>query len=236
MERIIRQTTDGSHTLFDPATGENFHSVNGAITESMHVFIQAGLLPLVVNKTKISLMEIGFGTGLNALLTFFHKPKETEIQYHAVEAFPLGLRLVHTLNYGQLIDKPHANEVFNWLHEVSWGQSHSFEGHFELLKQQIDLLQFKARPESYDLIYFDAFSPVVQAELWSIDIFKMLYLSLKAGGVLTTYSAKGSVKQALRQAGFKLVRLNGPPGKRHMLRASKTEFSVRDFDNSLPQL
>jgi tRNA U34 5-methylaminomethyl-2-thiouridine-forming methyltransferase MnmC len=222
MERIIRQTADGSHTLFDAATGENFHSVNGAITESMHVFIHSGLLPLVVNKTKINILEIGFGTGLNALLTFFHKPKETELLYHAVEAFPLELRLAHALNYGQLIDKPDATEVFNWLHEVSWGQTHSIKGHFELLKQQIDLLQFMAVPESYDLIYFDAFSPVVQAKLWSVDIFTMLYHSLKPGGVLTTYSAKGSVKQAIRVAGFKLERLDGPPGKRHMLRASKS--------------
>jgi tRNA U34 5-methylaminomethyl-2-thiouridine-forming methyltransferase MnmC len=222
MERIIRETADGSHTLFDATTGESFHSINGAITESMHVFIHAGLLPVIANKTKIDILEVGFGTGLNALLTYLYKPKETEVHYHAVEAFPLDLHLAQTLNYPQLINKASATEFFNWLHEFPWLQKQAYEGHFALLKQQVDLIQFKALPESYDLIYFDAFSPAVQAELWSIDIFTMLYHSLKAGGVLTTYSAKGSVKQALREAGFSLERLDGPPGKRHMLRASKS--------------
>lgn len=222
MKRIIRQTADGSNTLFDVITGESFHSMNGALTESMHVFIRAGLFSVCSIKHKINILEIGFGTGLNALLTFFNKPSQTEISYHAIEAFPLKADQAYTLKYGQLIDQPHANEVFKWLHEASWGQTQLFNGHFNLLKQQIDLLQFKAVTESYDLIYFDAFSPVVQAELWSVDIFTMLYHSLKPGGVLTTYSAKGSVKQALLKAGFKLERLDGPPGKRHMLRASKS--------------
>ncbi len=222
MERIIRQTADGSHTLFDAATGENFHSVNGAITESMHVFIRAGLLPVIASKPKISILEIGFGTGLNALLTYLYKSEELDVLYHAIEAFPLDLHLTQSMNYPLLLEKPNATEFFKWLHEVAWEQTHSIKGHFELLKQQIDLLQFMAVPESYDLIYFDAFSPVVQAKLWSVDIFTMLYHSLKPGGVLTTYSAKGSVKQAIRAAGFKLERLDGPPGKRHMLRASKS--------------
>jgi tRNA U34 5-methylaminomethyl-2-thiouridine-forming methyltransferase MnmC len=221
MERVIRKTADGSNTLFDVKTGESFHSVNGAITESMHVFVNAGLLPVIANKSIISILEIGFGTGLNALLTFFNKLPQTELFYHGIEAFPLKNDLVHALNYDQLMDQPHANEVFKWLHEVSWGQTHSFNGYFELLKQQIDLLQFKAAPESYDLIYFDAFSPAVQPEMWSESVFKKLYLTLKTGGLFTTYSAKGSVKQALRKAGFSIERLNGPPGKRHILRACK---------------
>ncbi len=186
--------------------------MNGALTESYACFICAGLLPVCSNKHKINILEIGFGSGLNALLTFFNKPPQTEVSYHAIEAFPLKKELAHALKYGQLMEQPHANEVFKWLHDVSWGQTHSFSGHFDLFKQQIDLLQFKTASESYDLIYFDAFSPAVQADLWSVDIFTMLYHSLKPGGVLTTYSAKGSVKQALRKAGFKLERLDGPPG------------------------
>ena len=216
--REIIQTSDGSSTIFDLFHNENFHSVHGAISESMHVFIENGLRQF--SKNDLSILEIGFGTGLNCLLTVIHKQANQKIIYHSIEKYPLSTGMTQYLNYSQLLNIDPT--IFEKINKSEWDVEKELFKDLFVKKINVDLLYFHTS-EKYDLIYFDAFSPNVQPELWTAEIFIKLYDCLNENGILTTYSAKGNVKRALRSAGFKVSRIVGPVGKRHMLCAEKKE-------------
>ncbi|MDR1981196.1 MAG: tRNA (5-methylaminomethyl-2-thiouridine)(34)-methyltransferase MnmD [Tannerellaceae bacterium] len=219
--RITEITADGSHTLYIPEMDEHYHSVNGAVQESRHVFIEAGLHQ--VKKEKIRIVEIGFGTGLNALLTWVDTANERdrEIEYYAVERYPLPLEVVRTLNYGGKVC-PGKEELFPALHTAPWDKPVVLSDRFMLHKMQGDSHTILL-PDRIDLVYFDAFAPDKQPEMWTREIFHTLYHHMADGGILTTYCAKGSVRRMMKETGYAVERIPGPPGKREMLRATKKE-------------
>ena len=222
MKRSIITTSDGSTTIQIEEWNEQYHSIHGAVQEAQHVFIKMGLHHFMnLHKTdKLRILEMGFGTGLNAFVTAIAaRDHSVNIQYEGVEAYPVFEDELSQLNYTTLI-APDQQAIFDEMHAVSWEKLHSITAHFSLKKRQ----QFFSDLEdlsSFDLIYFDAFGARVQPELWSIAIFKRMFKALKPSGVLVTYAAKGSVRRAMQAVGFEVERLEGPPGKREMLRATK---------------
>ena len=222
MKRTVITTSDGSKTIQIEDWNEQYHSIHGAIQESQHVFIKTGLHHFLNrnNPKDLTILEIGFGTGLNAFLTALVSDKQDiKIQYKGVEAYPLLTEELSQLNYASQI-APNKQTLFDALHEVFWGELHPITSFFSLKKRQQFFSDISDK-NSFDLIYFDAFGPRVQPELWTVSIFKSMFNALKNKGVLVTYSAKGSVRRALQTAGFVVERLEGPPGKREMLRATK---------------
>jgi len=212
-------TEDGSTTLFIPELNEHYHSIHGAVQESMHIFIRRGYEQ--IRNFPACIFEAGFGTGLNAFLTFLVSEKEGKsIHYSAIEKYPLEDHLVRLLNYPDKTN-PAKAEVFQAIHDAPWEQDIRISEYFTLHKMKGDLCEVHLQDTTYDLVYFDAFGPAVQPELWTEEIFRMIYQSMKEGTCLVTYSVKGSVTRALKAAGFSLERLPGPPGKREMTRATK---------------
>jgi tRNA U34 5-methylaminomethyl-2-thiouridine-forming methyltransferase MnmC len=220
MEQKLVITGDGSHSLFVPEINEHYHSSFGAMNESRHVFIEAGLRFLLAEKSTIHVLEVGFGTGLNALLTCL-EAKNHNINYTAIEAYPLSFDTIQQLNYPDLLNDENAGRIFRELHLAKWEQPCNITEQLVLTKKNVFLEEAQFSPQYFHLIYFDAFAPDVQPELWTGSIFQRLYGWLAPGGILVTYSSKGAVKQNLRSAGFTIERLAGPPGKRHILRAKK---------------
>ena len=209
---------DKSNTLFSDEFNQSYHSVYGALSESSLVFIEYGLKN--VEKNKIKIFELGFGTGLNAILTLIESKKlGLDISYHTIEKYPLNEHLISSLNFSNFLNKDEL-ELFKQLHSVEWGKECLIKNGFKIKKIESDFSNFSME-ENYDLVYFDAFSPESQPELWSEKEFNKIFHSLNKNGVLTTYSSKGIVKQNLRNAGFNVKRLKGPVGKRHVLRAIK---------------
>ncbi len=219
-KKELKITEDGSHTLFIPDLNETYHSSHGAIQESLHVFIDAGLK--YINNKEIKVLEIGFGTGLNAFLTLLEANKtEANINYTSLEAYPLEMSLVRQLNYtSELKLDDYIACLYNKMHEVEWGSLQSITNDFKLKKLKIKLDDFETI-EKYDVIYFDAFAPQIQPEMWTVSVLAKMYNCLNANGVLVTYCAKGIVKRALKEVGFKIESIPGPPGKREMTRAYK---------------
>lgn len=221
MNREIKLTSDGSHTLYVPDLNEHYHSVHGAIQEAMHVYINAGL-----NNNpneNISILEIGFGTGLNCYLTYIEAEKrKLKVKYNTVELYPISTQELKLLNYPKQIDYEDT-EVYYKLHSCDWEKYEEINTDFSLKKNHADLCTVSLE-DKYDLVYFDAFAPDVQAKLWTEEIFAKIYANMNMGGVLTTYCTKGIVKRALRAVGFKVKRLPGPPGKMQMLRATKIDL------------
>jgi tRNA U34 5-methylaminomethyl-2-thiouridine-forming methyltransferase MnmC len=214
---IISQ--DGSHTLFSKRFGEHYHSSFGAIQESSHIFIQAALSPFGKKLKSINLFEVGFGTGLNALLAYqFALQNNIIINYYSVEAFPVNSETVWELNYPELIDLP--AELFLKMHSKK-DSGIVISDLFNLTVYETSLQALHLPENLFDVVFFDAFSPESQPEMWSLDVFNRIYSSMKRGGVLTTYSSKGIVKRALKAAGFYIKKLPGPPGKREFVRAVK---------------
>jgi len=214
MKRKIVISEDGSQTLYVESLNEHYHSIFGAVSESQHIFIEAGLLSSSVKDPEI--LEIGFGTGLNALLTLSYANKKSKIKYYALEKYPLTEEEWSSLNF--FPGNAELSNYFNLLHRGSWHKWLMIKPGFSFYKSQADFNNFY--PEgNYDIIYFDAFAPDVQPELWSQENFKKLYQSMNNGGILVTYSVKGSVRRVLLECGFKVEKLPGPKGKRHMLRA-----------------
>ncbi|HEX2935493.1 MAG TPA: tRNA (5-methylaminomethyl-2-thiouridine)(34)-methyltransferase MnmD [Bacteroidales bacterium] len=215
----LQISNDGSHTVYSGAFSETYHSINGAITESIHVFIEAGLRQM--QKSQISIFEIGFGTGLNAFLSLLEADNRgIEITYDALELYPVGEEVYAALNYPKTLGT-NREVAFKHIHTSNWGERVVITEHFSLQKHKIDIRAFKYPENNYDVVYFDAFSPVVQPELWGQEIFNAIYRSMCTGGILTTYCAKGEVRRTMQRAGFSVERLPGPPGKREMLRAIK---------------
>ncbi|MCC6683795.1 MAG: tRNA (5-methylaminomethyl-2-thiouridine)(34)-methyltransferase MnmD [Bacteroidia bacterium] len=214
MENKLILTQDGSHTLLSEKFGVHYHSIFGAVNESEHVFLKEGLFQFS-HKAAISILETGFGTGLNAWLTR-QKTINQAVSYTAFETNPISAELEEKLNYATTDDTGN----FLKLHTCQWNEPVKIATHFTLLKLNHPVQEYPL-PHGIDLIYHDAFAPDIQPELWDISLFQKYYDCLNEGGILVTYCAKGEVKRALRECGFKVERLQGPPRKRHMLRAIK---------------
>ena len=219
MKREIIITSDGSTTIHLPNWNEQYHSKHGAIQEAYHVFIKAGLEQ--VNKDEVAVLEIGFGTGLNCFITFIEAEKSIKkIHYVGVEAYPISSDEISELNYVSELKAVKHQNIFDKIHATSWGEKHQISNDFSLTKRK-QFFKDIDDVNQFDLIYFDAFGARVQPELWTEEIFAKMFIALKPNGVLTTYSAKGSVRRAMQSVGFIVERLQGPPGKREMLRATK---------------
>lgn len=214
----IVPTQDGSSTLLSDTFQSHYHSIFGAETESTHIFIQNGLQPALVDKNSILIFEFGFGTGLNALLTllFAAKNPDKEIKYITVEAYPIPYELLAGLRY----DFGIFLEEFYDMHQSESGELLKFLPNFEFQKFETTFEQCKSEfNKPFDLIFYDAFAPQIQPELWTEEFFKSF--PIKSGGTLVTFCAQGAARRALKAAGFTIEKLEGPPGKREMTRATK---------------
>lgn len=219
MKVEIKITVDGSNTIFVPELNEHYHSTFGAVQESMHVFINAGLKH--IRKPAIRIFEMGFGTGLNALLTYMHGKEFQKIEYHSIELYPLDIELATGMGYEDYLQLSDTDiEKFRLMHSCPWEIASSITTAFTLKKINAAFRELKLE-DGYDLVYYDAFAPSVQPDLWTDDIFSKLYQSMNKDAILVTYCAKGDVRRSLKQCGFEVERLSGPPGKLHMLRAVK---------------
>lgn len=217
------ETDDGSLTLRHEVLGELYHSDRGAIGEAEHIYIHAGFDRVLANRNReeIAVLDVGFGTGLNGWLTFCRANDSVlpvRVDYRTIELYPLCMDVVEKLNFT-------ADPSFKALHRLPWdGKTHEMSESFSMTKYQEDLLSFDFIPlnEKFDVVYFDAFAPDAQPELWTEEIMEKMFSILRPGGIMVTYSSKGSVKQALRVVGFEVTRLPGALGKRHMVRAVKS--------------
>jgi tRNA U34 5-methylaminomethyl-2-thiouridine-forming methyltransferase MnmC len=227
MERKIITTSDGSHSIFVPELNEHYHSIHGAMQESNHVFIDAGLKQISKEGSEINILEIGMGTGLNVLLTFFESEKSSlKINYTTIEAFPVSENIIRELNYAELIStndeilRSLLQTTFKEIHHSEWDKEISLSKNF-ILKKIKNKLQKIDLNAGFNLIYFDAFGPPVQPEMWMEDIFRKIANATVPKGILVTYCAKGEVKRTLKKVGFTVESIPGPPGKREMIRAVK---------------
>ena len=220
MKRSIIITEDGSHTLYLPEMDEHYHSVHGAVQESMHVFINTGFNGIQTNK--LTVFEVGFGTGLNAWLTLVaSKQQQKQVNYYTIEKYPLKSEEYCTLNYG-ILAGDNQQQQFLQLHNCEWEQPVAITPSFRVTKLKADLTSFNFENlPLFDLIYFDAFAPNKQEGLWNTTIFQQLFDHCNNEAILVTYSAKGDVRRSLQAVGFNVERIPGPPGKREMLRARK---------------
>jgi tRNA U34 5-methylaminomethyl-2-thiouridine-forming methyltransferase MnmC len=217
----IITTSDGSHSLLNEDLNETYHSVHGAIQESVHVFIKSGLAYVFEKKPSlpISIFEVGFGTGLNALLTFQYVQHNGKVvNYTAIEQSPLENEIWSRLNYATLLNL--TNE-FNKLHVSAWDRPHSLDPNFNFLKLKTTLQEVELSKDSIDLVYYDAFAPSKQPELWTLPVLEKIFHALRPGGVMVTYCAKGQLKRDLSGLGLVVESLAGPPGKKEMVRATK---------------
>jgi tRNA U34 5-methylaminomethyl-2-thiouridine-forming methyltransferase MnmC len=217
MKREIIQTLDGSTTIHLPEINESYHSKYGAVQEAYHVFIKNGLS--LFQSEPISVLEIGFGTGLNAFITYLESQKKQQsIIYVGVEAYPVSFDEAMQMNYGKELHSDGG--VFAKMHSCDWEVKQSFSDTFSLHKRK-QLFQDISDENAFDLIYFDAFGYRVQPELWSFEIFQKMFVALKSGGILVTYACRTAIKNAMKEAGFSVEKLPGAPGKREMLRGRK---------------
>ncbi len=223
MKHRIIDTGDGSKTLFIPEMDEQYHSVNGALTESEYVFLDKGYNQHESESPKI--FEVGFGTGLNALLTAVWAEKlKRKTTFVSIENYPLDTETIKALDYGKLISEE-AHSVYQRIHEAPWEQKSKISEYFQLTKIKADLITCDLNFNKYfDIIYFDAFGPDKQPTMWDAEIFKKIYNVTADNGIFVTYSAKGLVRRQLQDCGFIMERLPGPPGKRQMLRGTKITY------------
>jgi len=214
----IVKTSDGSDTIFVHGMNEHYHSVHGAIQESEYIFVHCGLGYCQSNPVRI--FEVGFGTGLNALLTFINSNNQTrEIFYTAIEKDPLPDSLIYSLNYKDLVSNEYS-QIFKQLHSSEWNVPERINENFTLLKLKGDVIAADIKG-NYNLVYFDAFGPEKQPDMWTDEVFKKISGITDRNGILVTYSAKGSVQRTLKKNGFEVNLLPGPPGKRQIIRAIK---------------
>lgn len=219
MKREIIQTLDGSTTIHIAEWDECYHSKHGAIQEAQHVFIKNGLS--LFPDRNVSILEIGFGTGLNAFITFLESKKRNQIiDYVGVEAYPITAEEIVSMNYVEELNAVEQSSIFDTMHQSNWEEKIILDDDFTLTKRKQFFEEINDE-NKFDLIYFDAFGYRVQPELWSTAIFEKMYKALKTNGVLVTYAARGVVKRSMIEVGFTVEKLAGPPGKREMFRATK---------------
>lgn len=221
IKREIITTADGSRTIHIPEWNENYHSSHGALQEARHVFLKHGF-DLFGERTEISIFEVGFGTGLNAILTLQEAEKRRiHVHYAGIEAFPVSEEELKALAYETLLDDDTARLHYAEMHAAKWNVPQQVSDYFTLHKIHEKLEDFTFSGQQPDLVYFDAFGPRTQGDMWALEHFKKIYEALKPGGVLVTYCAQGQVKRDLKAAGFSIEALPGPPGKREMTRGRK---------------
>ena len=219
MEREIKMTSDGSQTLYVPELDEHYHSVHGAIQESDHVFIDKGIDALFLKEVKV--LEVGIGTGLNCLLTALWSDKhQLKVHYTGIDPFPVSEELNKSLNYPSQIKSNKAQEYFDKIVESLWEDPITVHDQFVLTKKEQRIEDFES-DQLYDIIYFDAFGPNSQKELWEYHILEKVYRLMSKKGIFVTYCAKGQLKRDLNAIGYNVETLKGPPGKREMTRARK---------------
>jgi tRNA U34 5-methylaminomethyl-2-thiouridine-forming methyltransferase MnmC len=225
MQHQIVHTADGSSTIFIPEMNEQYHSLNGALTESQYVYIEKGFS--FQQKKKLTVFEVGFGTVLNFLLTAIEAKKQEKItHYISIEKYPINNETIGQLNYGQLISEE-AEIIFDKIHACKWNEKTQITDYFSLTKIETDLITHTQKfAEKFDVVYFDAFGPDKQTEMWKPEIFSKIYDECLPGCVFVTYSAKGEVRRNLNQIGFTMERLPGPPGKKQMLRGIKNSTNL----------
>ena len=225
LKREIYTTKDGSKTIYIPEWNEHYHSKHGALQEAEHVFIKNGL-NLLAQKPEVKILEFGFGTGLNALITALLAKRK--IEYHSLERYPMTLEEANALDYPSVFaeyfnkEQSGIEELFQKIHSVEWGSLEEINTEFKLKKIEADFKTVNLPKNYFDIIYFDAFGKRVQPELWSVEIFFNIYNSLIKGGLFTTYACNGDTKRALKEVGFEVEKKAGPPGKREMLNAWKS--------------
>ncbi len=213
-------TEDGSTTIYLEELNEHYHSTFGAIQESQHIFIEAGFKYLAAKTPSINLLEVGFGTGLNCLMSL-QTAKNENVKYWGIEPFPVASELITSLNYGEILKHKSLVSKFDQMHQIPWNEEFKLSTNFTLRKIQETVQDVDLPKDFFNLVYFDAFAPDVQAELWTETVFKKIFKSMKPEGILLTYSVKGVVKRALKSSGFKIEKLPGPKGKREILSAQK---------------
>ncbi len=224
-EHRLQVTTDGSHTIAIPELNITYHSRHGAIPESQQVFIAPGLYEAIARfNAPLQIAETGFGTGLNALLTALEAAsREIPIHYTTLELYPLRSEIAAQLNYGTIL---HCEELLHALHESPWNEEVTISPYFRLFKASSDITTFDTN-DTYHLIYFDAFAPGDQPEVWTTAVFQKWFDLLKPGGILVTYCSKSIIRKAMMEAGFTVTKIPGPFGKREMVRAFKPETPDR---------
>jgi len=224
MKRDIILTTDGSHSIAIPEMGVTYHSSHGAIRESMHVFIEAGLRYMNERLTQpgaLSIFEMGFGTGLNALLSLAEAEKnQQKIYYETIEPYPLEKSTIEILNYCSQLERPDLEPLFTLMHGCEWNSTVPVSPYFSFIKKKTKLADFSTN-QLFNIVFFDAFAPDIQPDLWTAAIFRKLYAAMETNAVLTTYCSKSIVRKAMTEAGLKVEKITGPPHKREMVRAVK---------------
>ena len=205
----IIETSDGSHSLLSEQFGVTYHSKHGAVQESQHVFIEAGLYAKALENKELSILEIGFGSGLNVFMTYLEAQKMgLTIEMETYEIYPIGIKKAVGLNFPKVLNAENETAIFEKMHTSEWGKNIELSSFFTFQKWQKGFLSIEAN-QKFDVIYFDAFAPNAQPELWEADLMQKMYNALKKGGVLTTYCAKGAVKRTLKSVGFENHVLNG---------------------------
>jgi tRNA U34 5-methylaminomethyl-2-thiouridine-forming methyltransferase MnmC len=218
----LKTTGDGSHTLFVPELNENYHSYHGAYAEAVHVFIETGLRSAFDKFPVVNVFEVGFGTGLNATLAFdFASKNKKTVVYTGIEKYPLDIDIIHQLNYKEFWKDKSLDEAFEKMHTVPWNEANQLHENFIFKKLDGAVQDYIFEHNYYHLIFFDAFAPEKQPEMWTVELFKKLFDCLQPQGSLVTYCAKGQFKRDLKAAGFEVETLPGPPGKREMVRGVK---------------
>jgi len=219
----IITTNDGSHTLYSPQFNEIYHSRHGAIPESKHVFIQHGLQHLIDKGfAEINIFEVGFGTGLNAILTLMVAQKAgVNINYQTIELYPVPMDVIKELNYPVLLENEKYRPPYHSMHLCTWNEQHSITPSFQFKKIQGSLFNSQLPTHFCHLIYFDAFAPEHQPEMWTPEVMQLMYNTLVPGGILVSYCSKSLFRRALMQVGFLVEKPPGPIGKREMVRALK---------------
>ncbi len=216
-------TADGSHSVRDKQTGATYHSVHGAIRESEHVYVNA-LRHLAQTQPSVSILEMGFGTGLNALLSCLAvEGRDVQVHYTTIERFPLEAAIIHTLNYCTMLGRPERQALFQQLHACDWGSDQTIARDFTIHKIAAGIEDASTAGVAVDIVYYDAFAPEVQAELWSRAIFEKISACMKKGGMLTTYCSKSVVRRAMQAAGLRVEKRPGPPGKREIVYAFRDQ-------------
>lgn len=221
MDISVKKTNDGSATLFNAQLNEHYHSIHGALTESLHVYIQNGFIPATqANHSHLKILEIGFGTGLNAALTAAEsETKQQAVDYVGLEPFPVAAALLSELKYETVLDKT-QHIYFDKIHQADWNKKVNIHPYYHIEKVQNGVLDFSSK-DKFHLIYFDAFAPEKQPDMWELPVLQKCYDLLESGGIFITYCAKGQFKRNLKQCGFNVEGRPGPPFKREITFATK---------------